>query len=77
MGPFVPIKTVVSFGPAKLNSDNLIATDPPEAAADTVFLEFDDAVLKRDQLALNTAPIAQYERVRVDRCDKKERDRDH
>ena len=53
----------VSFHSAKLNSRNLVAIDPPEAAAEAGFLEFDDAVLKRDQLALDTAAIAQYKRV--------------
>ena len=66
----------VSFHSAKLNSRNLVAIDPPEAAAEAGFLEFDDAVLKRDQLALDTTPIAQYKRVGVDRSDEKQQDGD-
>src|SRR5262249_42674464 len=59
----------VSFESTKLDSYDLIPIDPPEAPAEAGFLEFDDAILKRDQLTWDTTSVAKYERVRVDRRD--------
>ena len=56
---------LVSFRTAKLNSDNLVAVDAADLAKEAGFPEFDNAVLKRDQLTVDALAIAHDQRIRV------------